>query len=100
MLFVIHLLDKPDSEQLRTDVRPEHKEYLGRIADNIAFAGPLFSDDGKHMIGSLLVINFDSRDSANAWLQLEPFTKAGLYASVSVHAFSNLWSQKIGFPNS
>ena len=27
-----------------------------------------------------------------------PFTKAGVYAASSVHGFSNLWPQKVGFP--
>jgi uncharacterized protein YciI len=64
----------------------------------MAFAGPLLADDGKQMIGSLLAIDFDSREAAQRWLQDEPFTRAGIYASVSVHAFANLWPQKAGFP--
>jgi len=50
------------------------------------------------MVGSLLVIDFDSRKDAQAWLNAEPFNCAGLYASTSVHAFVNLWQQKAGFP--
>ena len=34
----------------------------------------------------------------HAWLAEEPFTRAGLYASTSVHAFQNLWPQKAGYP--
>ena len=68
------------------------------IYDRIAFAGPFVHDDGSTMLGSLLVIDFPSRDAAHAWLVDEPFTKAGLYGSVSVQAFVNLWPQKAGFP--
>jgi uncharacterized protein len=50
------------------------------------------------MIGSLLVIEFASREAAQAWLANEPFTRAGLYASAAVHAFVNLWPQQAGFP--
>ncbi|MCY1378271.1 hypothetical protein D9M69_658880 [compost metagenome] len=50
------------------------------------------------MLGSLLVIDFPTRDAAHAWLAEEPFTQAGLYGSSSVHAFVNLWPQKAGFP--
>lgn len=35
--------------------------------------------------------------AAQAWLAGEPFTRAGLYASTSIHAFVNLWPQKAGF---
>jgi uncharacterized protein YciI len=97
-MFVFRLLDKPGQAALRERVRPHHKAYLADVADRIAIAGPLTHDDGRTMIGSLLVIDFDSRDAAHAWLAAEPFTQAGLYASVDVHAFVNLWPQRAGFP--
>jgi len=97
MIYVFHLLDKPDGLALRQRLRPEHKAYLGAMADRIAFAGPLLSDDGATMVGSVLAIDFDSREAAVAWQASEPFTRAGLYASVQVHAFQNLWPQKAGF---
>ena len=98
MIYVFRLLDKPDGAALRQRVRPEHKAYLATVADRIAFPGPLTADDGQSMIGSLLAIDFDSREAAQAWLAAEPFTRAGLYAGVEIHAFVNLWPQKAGFP--
>lgn len=98
MLFAFILQDKPGAADLRARVRPEHKSYLAAVQDRIAFAGPLTHDDGLSMIGSLLVIDFENRDAAQAWLAAEPFTRAGLYASTAVHAFSNLWPQRAGFP--
>ena len=77
MIYVFRLLDKPDAAALRQRLRPEHKAYLGAVAERIAFAGPLTHDDGVTMIGSLLAIDFDSRDAAHAWLADEPFTRAG-----------------------
>lgn len=98
MIYVFHLLDRPDGLSLRQRLRPEHKVYLGAVADRIAFAGPLLSDDGANMIGSVLAIDFDSREAALQWQANEPFTRAGLYASIQVHAFQNLWPQQAGFP--
>ena len=98
MIYVFHLLDKPQGLDLRQRVRPEHKAYLAAVADRIAFAGPLLADDGTTMVGSVLAIDFDSREAALAWMAAEPFTRAGLYAGVQVHAFQNLWPQKAGFP--
>lgn len=98
MIYVFTLMDKPDSLGLRQRVRPAHKAYLASVADRLAFAGPLTTDDGKTMIGSLLGIAFDSREAAQAWLADEPFTRAGLYATCQVQAFVNLWPQTAGFP--
>jgi uncharacterized protein len=97
MIFVFTLIDKPNGLPLRLRMRPEHKAYLAQMAARIAFAGPLTADDTETMIGSLLAIDFESREAAHAWLAEEPFTKAGLYASVSIHSFANLWPQKAGF---
>lgn len=97
MIYVFRLLDKPGASALRDAVRPAHKAYLGQVAERIAFAGPLVADDGVAMVGSLLAIDFDSREAAMAWLADEPFTRAGLYAGTEVHAFVNLWPQRAGF---
>jgi uncharacterized protein YciI len=98
VIYMLRLLDKPGASALRDAVRPAHKAYLGAVADRIAFAGPLVADEGVAMIGSLLAIDFPSREAVMAWLADEPFTKAGLYAGTEVHAFVNLWPQKVGFP--
>jgi uncharacterized protein len=98
VIYVFRLLDKPDTAALRQRMRPQHKAYLAQVADRIAFAGPLTHDDGVTMIGSLLAIDFASRDAAHDWLADEPFTRAGLYASTEVHAFVNLWPQRTGYP--
>ncbi len=98
MLFAFILIDKPDHGELRQRVRPVHKDYLAAVAAHMAFAGPLTHDDGKTMLGSLLAIDFDSRDAVHAWLADEPFTRAGLYASTQIDAFVNLWPQRVGFP--
>jgi hypothetical protein len=51
MIHVLVLMDRPGAADLRARVRPEHKAYLARVADRIAFAGPLLADDGETMIG-------------------------------------------------
>ena len=97
MIYVFHLLDKPNQAALRQQIRPEHKAYLAQMADRIAFAGPLL-DAHEQMIGSLLAIDFESREAAEQWLSHEPFTQAGVYGALRIDAFTNLWVQKAGFP--
>lgn len=100
MIYVLHMLDRPGAEALRSEVRAAHKAYLAQVADRIAFAGPLRSADGLRMVGSLLAIDFASEADARVWLDAEPFTRAGLYEQVLVHPFQNLWPQRAGFPPS
>jgi uncharacterized protein YciI len=98
MLYCFFNVDKPGTQAIRKDNRPAHKAYLADIADKIAFAGPLLGDDGITMQGSLLVIDFADQAAARAWVDKEPFNAAGLYESVSIRAFQNLWPQRAGFP--
>lgn len=98
MIFAILLMDKPGTEELRIQVRPEHRAYLAKLSDRMAFAGPLTSEDGQKTVGSLLAMDFPSRVDVDAWLKDEPFTKAGVYEKPIIHVFDNKWAQKVGFP--
>ena len=98
MIFAILLMDRPGTADLRIQVRPEHRAYLAKLSDRMAFAGPLTSEDGKTTVGSLLAMDFPSRAAVDAWLKDEPFTKAGVYEKPVIHVFTNMWAQKSGFP--
>jgi uncharacterized protein YciI len=98
MIYTFVLLDKANALELRRQLRPEHRAYVGEVADRIAFAGALVGDDGETRVGSLLAIDFPSREAATAWIQEEPFTRCGLYASVQIQGFLNLWPQRVGSP--
>ena len=98
MIFAILLIDRPGTAQLRIEVRPEHRAYLAEQAERMAFAGPLTSEDGKTVVGSLLGMDFPNRAAVDAWLKDEPFTKAGVYEKPIIHVFHNKWEQKVGFP--
>ncbi len=98
MIFVILLMDRPGTAELRIQVRPEHRAYLAMQSERMAFAGPLTSEDGKTTVGSLLAMDFPSKADVEAWLKDEPLTKAGVYEKPVIHVFNNMWAQKMGFP--
>jgi uncharacterized protein len=83
---------------IREKLRPNHKAYLAQFSEDIAFAGPLFSDNGVKPIGSLLAIRFASREEADKFINQEPYAVAGLYSSITIKLFKNLWPQRSGFP--
>jgi uncharacterized protein YciI len=97
MLYSLYNIDNAGTD-IRATHRPEHRAYLARYAERIAFAGPLLGADGTTPAGSLLVMEFASPDEVEAFLADEPYAVAGLYASISVRPFVNLWPQKAGFP--
>jgi uncharacterized protein YciI len=97
VLYSFYNIDVPDTD-VRVTLRPEHRAYLAKFAGRFAFAGPLLAQDGVTPVGSLLVLDFETIEEARAFIEAEPYAAAGLYASVSIRPFLNLWPQCKGFP--
>ena len=100
MVFSFYNLDNSFTTERRTELLGAHRAYLSRFAANMAFAGPLFADDHETVVGSLLVLDFPSLEAARDFIEDEPYTKAGIYASVQIREFHNRWKQMVGFPPS
>lgn len=96
MLFAVTCLDKPESGPLRQANRPAHLEYAKAAGDTLKMGGPLLSDDGERMIGSLLVLDVADRAAAEAWCAADPYAKAGLFESVTIRPFKWLLPQAVG----
>ena len=87
MQFAIYCLDKDGHSQTRLDNRPAHVEHLKAHLAQLVCVGPLLGEDGTSMIGSLLVVEFPDRAAVDRFLAADPYTKAGLFQSVSVRPF-------------
>ena len=84
MPYVIRTKDKPGHASLRAETRAEHLKYLEAHKGKLLAAGALLSDDGKEATGGLLIVDVENRKSAEAFIADDPFTKAGLFAKISV----------------
>ena len=82
MLFALYCEDKPDSEELRKANRDAHLAYAGE--HQIEFAGPLLSDDGERMVGSLIILDAADLAAAQAFAEHDPYAKAQLFAEVKI----------------
>lgn len=83
MLYHILCHDKPGSLQTRLDNRDAHLAVVKTLGDRLFAAGPLLNADDD-MIGSVLIIDFDNDDDANAFCEQDPYAKAGLFQQVTV----------------
>lgn len=87
MLYALICEDKPDSQPLRLRTRDEHLSYVGTHADMVTLAGPLLSDDGEQMLGSMFIVDAAGRDEVQAFHDADPYTRAGLWARVTLRRF-------------
>ncbi len=83
MLYALICTDKPKSVDLRMSVRPDHVAFLQGLGDQLKAGGPFLNDDGSP-IGSLVVIEADSKEAAEATAAQDPYAVAGLFESVEV----------------
>jgi len=95
MAYVLYCRDKPDAQQVRLDNRAAHLEFAKSWGDAVAIAGPLLEeamdategDQSPKMIGSLIVLNLDTREEVERFIACDPYGIAGLFASVTVHPY-------------
>ncbi len=100
MLYSIVGIDHENSLQARLAARPEHVKRLQELQNlgKLVLAGPnpiIDSEDPgtTGFSGSLIVAEFDSLETARTWADADPYVLAGVYASVTVKPFKQV------FPN-
>ena len=93
MLYAIYCKDKPNHLQTRLDNRPAHVEYLKKFQGQHVCTGPLLSDDGQGMVGSLLVMEFADKKAAEDFAAGDPYARAGLFQSVRITPFRKTFPQ-------
>ncbi len=94
MLFIATCVDKPDGLAKRMENRPAHLAYLTKLGARVRAAGALLDPAGQNPIGSLLVYEAADEAQVRAWLAVDPYAEAGLFASVDLKP----WRQAVGAP--
>jgi uncharacterized protein len=97
MWYAITGEDIPESLEKRVAARPAHLERLKALQSEgrLMLAGPFPGIDSPDpgpagFTGSLIVAEFDSLESAQAWADADPYVAAGIYAHVSVRPFNKV----------
>jgi uncharacterized protein YciI len=92
-MYALVCFDRPDSSALRDQHRAAHVEFLQKNANKIVFGGPLKSTPEGASTGALIVVDCASREEAEAFIAADPFRRAGVYESVAVRAFKQVFPQ-------
>jgi len=90
MLFVIHAVDRPGALPVRLANYEAHKAFLSDASPygvRIVMSGPLVADDGTTMIGSLLLVETESRENVDRFHAADPFKQADIWERVTITAF-------------
>jgi uncharacterized protein YciI len=97
MLYAIISEDVPNSLDARKQARPAHLARLQALkeAGALILAGPHPAVDSEDpgtagFSGSLIVAEFASLASAQAWAEADPYVAAGVYSRVTVKPFKKV----------
>ncbi|MGR6872827.1 YciI family protein [Pseudomonas sp. HK3] len=97
MLYAIISQDIPNSLEKRLAARPAHLERLQLLQQQgrLILAGPHPAIDNEDpgqdgFTGSLVVAEFDNLEQAQAWADVDPYIKAGVYEQVTVKPFKKV----------
>jgi len=98
VLYAILATDHPNSLAARLAARPDHLARLHALQGEgrLILAGPHPAIDSPDpgeagFSGSLIVAEFPDLDAARAWADADPYGAAGVYASVQVKPFKQVF---------
>jgi uncharacterized protein YciI len=89
-LFALHAMDHPSALPLRLEHYAAHRAFVetaGSYSISIVVSGPLQTDDGEMMTGSLFVIDAPDRAAVEAFSQADPFFVHGVWGEVKINRF-------------
>ncbi len=98
MLYAIIAADIEQSLERRLAARPAHLKRLEALKEQgrLVLAGPHPTIDSEEpgpagFSGSLIVAEFPSLQEAQLWAEADPYREAGVYASVIVKPFTQVF---------
>jgi uncharacterized protein len=84
MLWAISRVEAPNFTENRGKGLQPHIDYLQSKKSILVISGATTSDDVMQFVGSLLIVNVKTRAEAQAFVNGDPFTKSGLFTSVTI----------------
>jgi len=84
MLYTFYCTDKPEAVGVRGAHREAHLAFLGGLGGRLFLAGPLLTEDGSAMVGSLIIVDCEDMAAARSLAATDPYAKAGLFSSVTI----------------
>jgi hypothetical protein len=84
MLWAISRVAGPGFAARREQGLKPHLDYLHGRKDILVLSGATQTDDGKEYVGSLLIVNVASRAEAAAFIEGDPFQRAGMFTATTI----------------
>ncbi len=87
MQFIVIARDHKDPQALerRLKVRPEHIALGDKMRKaGTALTGVVLLNEAQQMNGSVYIVDFNSREDLDTWLQEEPYIKNNVWDNIEI----------------
>ena len=91
MQFVITAYDGAGMLEKRMEVRPLHLEGMERLKSHLIAAGGLLDEEGK-LKGSVLIMEFQSREEVDAYLASEIYVTEHVWEKITVERMNVVYA--------
>ena len=91
MHFVIHAVDRPDALATRAKFYRAHRVHLDQASQHavtVTTAGTLVAEDGETPVGSLFILEAESRAAIDAFTASDPYQVNNVWQAVEVHYYN------------
>jgi uncharacterized protein len=88
--YLVHALDGTDEQALerRMNARPAHFDNSRRIKANGNFVlGGAILNDERQMIGSMMVVQFETKEELQQWIDTEPYITGKVWQKIDIRPF-------------
>jgi uncharacterized protein len=88
--YVLTAYDHTDADapQRRLNVRPHHLDKVRELKANGNYiAGGAILDDKDQMVGSVMIVQFDTDEQLEAWKNNDPYVTGGVWDTIDVKPF-------------
>jgi uncharacterized protein YciI len=95
--YVYRCYDLPGTTpEYRDSIRPAHREHLqsGAFGVEVLAGGRLMSDDGAHVLGTMIIVRANERDKVVQFAAADPYAQAGIFNRTEIER----WDWGIGLP--
>lgn len=84
MPYAIIFEDAPGSAEKRLQYRDAHLDYMRSQLPKVLASGGLLDDSGTVGEGGVIIMDFDTRAEAEAFVAADPFNVEGIYGSYQI----------------
>lgn len=95
-LYTIICRDSPNSKPTRMEHLADHLAHIEKVMDRLKLAAPLRDETGQTFTGALLVITASSIGDARAFIEADPYFKAGIWAGIEIDKLGTSAGEWVG----